>query len=1205
MSDAHGQNDDHHDEHGHDHHAPTSFWTKYVFSTDHKVIGLQFTFASLIFVIIGGLLALGVRYELAWPRQDVPHAEILPRGFTNDAPEANLGHWQVGGTVVFTQNWVKDGEDWRQPTPEEFDLSAIQARYNAKVEKQLKPLIDEAAKLYTQENTPAEAREANEKLEAMYEELVPPRLRMQAYGEPPRSVEAAKAAADDVDGETAPSFDRAAIIGAYHKYRNDKIHEYLLDTYGEQIGAEVAEIVDIPTGTEATLAGFPDGLIVNLSPGLYVQRGRRKITLKSPLAASVDPNDLMGDYYYKDNLARVNSGTKVRVAEVDPETGEVKITDEVVTILGTSRGTTTGTTETTEGQVVLPIDAAKTKVDINVALTTATYSDDESIRVPVEATTLKGLLATDVQYPKKALTPQSYNQLFTMHATIMIFFVIIPMLVGGFGNFLIPLMIGCRDMAFPKLNMMAFWIAIPAGFFIMLSFWTDGGPSGGGWTQYPTLSENIAPYGATNLGTTLWALGVGLVGFSSVVGSLNYITTIVNMRAPGMTFFRMPLTVWSLFITSILSVFATPMVTAAIILLAFDRLLGTVFFPAWRDVPVLIDGVWQTVRETTGGQPLMFQHLFWFYSHPAVYIMILPAMGIASDVLSVFARKPIFGYKPMVFAICAIAGLGFIVWGHHMFQSGMNPILGTTFMASTIMIAVPSAIKTFNWLGTLWGGNIKFTPAMLNALGFVSMFVIGGLSGIFMASAPVDVQIHDTYFIVAHIHYVLFGGSIFAIFAGIYHWWPKMFGRQLNQKWGVIHFVLNIIAFNCTFFTMHILGIGGHPRRYASIIEYPTLEHLQPLNVFMSISAICLGMAQIPFFYNAFASMPRKLARGMVVVFATILVGPTVIGLNYWNHAASAGADGYAAWQGNLGFLCMLAAVLALAVMLIRGLPTAGKVWSAVLLLPLAAYVASVYTTDFATLPDMSTEGRTMFHWEATVQLLQSTFWSPMTQDLIVAFGYGVLFATAVGVAVFALWELAVHRKLGFVAAFILPLLMMAGFVLIRLIGGIENPTAVPGWMLNVAGGYYALVVVSMLTHKLAGGKSMTCHDALKNTLYFVALPAFLWPAVVHKPDMFIWLGMPSLYEARYVIIALLALPGLGYLLAKRPSDEFGHEVGANPWHANSLEWATTSPPPHLNFDDIPVVHRGPYEYSSPVADEDYLEQTHQLPPGVVEPAAH
>src|SRR5262245_41230290 len=376
------------------------------------------------------------------------------------------------------------------------------------------------------------------------------------------------------------------------------------------------------------------------------------------------------------------------------------------------------------------------------------------------------------------IPPETYNGFFTMHATIMIFFAVMPILVGCFGNFLIPLMIGARDMAFPLLNMLSFWVAFLATGIMFSSFFVTGGPAAAGWTSYAPLSA-VPVYTGVEWGQHLWCISLIVLGISSLMGSINYITTVVNMRAPGLTWFRLPLTIWALWITAILLLLALPVLTSALGMLLFDRMAGTHFF-----------------SPAGGGEPLLWQHLFWFFGHPEVYILILPAMGIGSDVLSVFARKPIFGYHAMAFSMIGIAFLSWIVWGHHMFQSGMSPMLGTAFMTSTMVIAVPSAIKTFNWLGTLWGGNILFTVPMLNAIAFVSMFVIGGLSGIYMASTPVDIYIHDTYFIVAHIHYVVFGGSVFGIFAGIYYWFPKMFGRMMNERLGKIHFWCSFIAFN-------------------------------------------------------------------------------------------------------------------------------------------------------------------------------------------------------------------------------------------------------------------------------------------------------------------------------------------------------------------------------------------------------------------------
>ncbi|MCH7988452.1 MAG: cbb3-type cytochrome c oxidase subunit I [Planctomycetes bacterium] len=436
------------------------------------------------------------------------------------------------------------------------------------------------------------------------------------------------------------------------------------------------------------------------------------------------------------------------------------------------------------------------------------------------------------------ISPEFYTMLFTMHATVMIFLVIIPILAGAFGNFLIPLMIGADDMAFPTLNMLSYWFFPPAIFCFFCSFLSGGGPAAG-WTSYPLLSAIADAAPGSGWAQNWWLLGVTCIGFSSMLGSINYLTTIINMRAPGMTLFRMPLTIWAMFITAILQAFALPVLTAAGFMLLGDKLFGTCFF-----VPsgIIVNNADPTLG---GGQPLLWQHLFWFYSHPAVYIMLLPAMGMVSDMLACMCRKPLFGYKPMVYSMAAIAGLGFIVWGHHMFISGMNPALGMTFMVSTMMIALPSAIKTFNWIGTMWGGKLQFNTVLLNCIAFVSMFIVGGLSGIFMAAVPVDIYIHDTYFIVAHFHYILFGSTLFGVFAAIHFWFPKMFGRMMNDTVGKIHFVLTFIGFNGTFFPMHLLGVAGMPRRYADPYMHSYLEHLLPMNQFITASALIMGFAQL------------------------------------------------------------------------------------------------------------------------------------------------------------------------------------------------------------------------------------------------------------------------------------------------------------------------------------------------------------------------
>ena len=435
--------------------------------------------------------------------------------------------------------------------------------------------------------------------------------------------------------------------------------------------------------------------------------------------------------------------------------------------------------------------------------------------------------------PGGIITSEFYNTLFTMHATIMIFFVVMPIMVGAFGNFLIPISIGARDMAFPTLNMLSFWTAVPAFVLIIWSFFVEGGAAGGGWTSYAPLAA-VPDYSgvAGPWGVNLWLISLFILGFSSLMGSINYITTIVNMRAPGMTWFRLPLFIWSMFIVAILLLLALPVLTSGLAMMYFDRMFGTHFF--------LPEG---------GGEPLLWQHIFWFFGHPEVYILVLPAMGVVSEILPVFCRKPIFGYRAMAYSMISIAFLSWVVWGHHMFQSGMNPALGTAFTLTTMFIAIPSAIKTFNWLGTLWGGSIRFTSPMLFAVGFVFLFTIGGLSGIFMASTPVDIFIHDTYYIVAHIHYVV-AGIIFGIFAGLYYWFPKMFGRMMSEVLGKIHFVLTFVFFNCTFFPMHYLGAGGHMRRIYNPLQYEFLESMQGMNTFITVSAFLLGASQIFFLIN-------------------------------------------------------------------------------------------------------------------------------------------------------------------------------------------------------------------------------------------------------------------------------------------------------------------------------------------------------------------
>ncbi|HYK07784.1 MAG TPA: cytochrome c oxidase subunit I [Gaiellaceae bacterium] len=432
------------------------------------------------------------------------------------------------------------------------------------------------------------------------------------------------------------------------------------------------------------------------------------------------------------------------------------------------------------------------------------------------------------------LTKDSYNEVMTMHGTTMVFLVVVPIL-AGFGNFLVPLMIGARDMAFPRLNAFSYWLFLFGGMILLLSFFATGGAAKSGWTSYPPLSVQSA-----GNGQDLWILGLHVLTLSSLAGAINFIVTIVNMRTPGMSWTRMPLFIWAIGTYAVLLLAVLPTLSAGLTLLLLDRQAGTGFF-----------------LPDEGGNAVLYQHVFWFFGHPEVYIMVLPAFGMISEIIPVFARKPIFGYKAVAFSTAGIAFFSMLVWAHHMFTVGMPEFLNAFFMIASMVIAVPTGVKIFNWLATLWRGNIHFDTPMLYALGFVSVFTIGGLSGIFLAAFPIDWQVHDTYYVVAHFHYVLFGGSLLAILGGLTYWWPKFFGRMLGERLGKLSFWLIFAGFNITFFPQHMLGLLGMPRR---IYTYEDVGLLEDYNLASTIGSYIMGLGILIFFWNAFASRKGRRA---------------------------------------------------------------------------------------------------------------------------------------------------------------------------------------------------------------------------------------------------------------------------------------------------------------------------------------------------------
>ncbi len=441
------------------------------------------------------------------------------------------------------------------------------------------------------------------------------------------------------------------------------------------------------------------------------------------------------------------------------------------------------------------------------------------------------------------MAPDKYLALVTMHGTIMVFFLLTAGLSGTFSNLLIPLQIGARDMASGFLNMLSFWFFFLSSVIMLISLGVEGGAASAGWTIYPPLSALPQAIPGSGLGMTLWLVAMALFIVGSLLGSLNYIVTILNLRTKGMTMTRLPLTIWAFFLTAIIGVVSFPVLLLAALLLIFDRGFGTSFYLS----DIYIGG---QVLEHNGGSPILFEHLFWFLGHPEVYIVLLPALGITSEVISTMTRKPIFGYRAMIGSMIAIAFLSTIVWGHHMFVTGMNPFLGAVFTFTTLLIAIPSAVKVFNYLTTLWKGNIKFSPATLFSIGLVSTFISGGLTGLILGDSALDINVHDTYFVVGHFHIVMGLSAIFGMFAGVYHWFPKLFGRMMNNKLGSLHFWITIVCAYGIFFPMHFLGLAGVPRRYYTNSEFPLFDNLLDINVLISTFAIVIAFGQLLFFYN-------------------------------------------------------------------------------------------------------------------------------------------------------------------------------------------------------------------------------------------------------------------------------------------------------------------------------------------------------------------
>lgn len=467
---------------------------------------------------------------------------------------------------------------------------------------------------------------------------------------------------------------------------------------------------------------------------------------------------------------------------------------------------------------------------------------------PEESFKIFNILLGDKFAPEGVMANDIYLALVTIHGTIMVFFVLTAGLSGTFSNLLIPLQIGARDMASGFMNMLSYWLFFLSSVVMVSSLFVEAGPASSGWTIYPPLSALPQAIPGSGTGMTLWLVSMALFIASSLMGSLNYVVTVINLRTKGMSMTRLPLTIWAFFVTAIIGIISFPVLLSAALLLIFDRSFGTSFFLS----DIYIAG---EVLHYQGGSPVLFEHLFWFLGHPEVYIVLLPALGITSEIIATNARKPIFGYRAMIMSILAIAFLSTIVWGHHMFVSGMNPFLGSVFTFTTLLIAIPSAVKAFNYITTLWKGNLQLNPAMLFSIGLVSTFITGGLTGIILGDSTLDINVHDTYFVVAHFHLVMGISALYGMFAGIYHWFPRMFGRMLNKNLGYVHFWVTAVCAYGVFFPMHFIGLAGLPRRYYTNTNFPLFDDLQNVNVLITTFAIIGGVFQLVFLYNFFSSI--------------------------------------------------------------------------------------------------------------------------------------------------------------------------------------------------------------------------------------------------------------------------------------------------------------------------------------------------------------